>query len=51
MKVNEETYQKILKIIDRLSAPIDTSRAGILELPQYYFEFNPKRQKINEVKQ
>ena len=38
--MEEETYQKLFKIIERVSQEKDTSNDGILNIPFYYFEFN-----------
>ena len=38
--MEEETYQKLFKIIERVSQERDTSNDGILNIPFYYFEFN-----------
>lgn len=51
MEVSEKTYQILLEIIDRLEQPIDASQAGILDLRQFFTEFDAKQfQPIVEAK-
>lgn len=46
-ELNDEIYQKILEILDRLGQPTDTSQAGILELPEYVIEFGTQHSQEN----
>lgn len=39
--MKKEIYQELLKIIETLSKQRDISHDGILEMPFYYFEFDP----------
>jgi len=43
MEVSEKTYQILLEIMDRLEQPNDTSQAGILDLRQFFTEFDAKQ--------